>query len=131
MTTAGEALEQVSAAVDARLRAFDVRVAGALSTTYPYVTTYVSSPVALTEDLGDCRNRLTFSINTVVVGETEEQCRAALARVSNALHRWRPDVGARSWRLEHEAAMPPAYDDDLPDRRVWTARDAWSLSVLI
>ena len=128
---AGEVLAQVSAALDARLAAHSVRVAAAASDVYPYVTTYVSSPVALTEDLGDSRRRLTFSINTVVVSETEEQCLAALARLSDAFHRWRPDVGARSWRLEHVAAMPPAYDDDLPDRRVWTARDAWSLSVLI
>lgn len=128
---AGEALAQVAAALDARLVAHNVRVAAAASDAYPYVTTYVSSPVAPTEDLGDSRRRLTFSINTVTVGETEAQCAALLARVTDALHRWRPEVGERSWRLEHVAAMPPAFDDDLPDRRVWTARDAWSLSVLI
>lgn len=128
---AGEVLAQVAAALDARLAAHKVRVAAAAFDAYPYVTTYVSSPVAPTEDLGDSRRRLTFSINTVTVGETEAQCVALLARVTDALHRWRPEVGERSWRLEHVAAMPPAYDDDLPDRRVWTARDAWSLSVLI
>ena len=128
---AGEVLAQVAAALDARLAAHSVRVSGVASGTYPYVTTYVSSPVAPTEDIGDSRRRLTFSINTVTVGETEAQCAALLARVADALHRWRPEVGERSWRLEHVAAMPPAYDDDLPDRRVWTARDAWSLSVLI
>lgn len=131
MTTAGAALAEVAAAVDARLIEFDARVAGVTSTAYPFVATYVASPVAPSEDLGDCRRRVVFTINTVTVGETEEQVSALLARVADAFHRWRPDVGAKSWRLEHDAAMPPAYDDDLPDRRVWTARDAWSVSVLI
>jgi hypothetical protein len=68
-------------------------------------------------------------VNTVVVGETKEQCEALLARVVNAFHRWRPDVGSASHRIRHEAGMPVAFDDDLPDRRVWTARDAWSQTI--
>lgn len=125
-----EALAQVSAAVDARLIEFKARVAPARATTYPYVTTYVSSPLASMEDLGDSRSRLVFTINTVAVGEDKAQCEALLQRVVDALYRWRPVVGARSWRLQHTAALPPAYDDSLPDRRVWTARDSWSLSVI-
>ena len=130
MSTAGGVLAEVGSALDERLRAQGVRVAGTASGAYPYVTTYVAAPLAPTEDLADTRTRLEFQINTVTVGETEEQCTALLSRVMSALHRWRPDVGERSWRIEHVAALPPAYDDDLPDRRVWTARDAWSLSVL-
>lgn len=127
--TPGQALTQTSAAVDGRLKAHNVRVAGALSTTYPYATTYVSSPVPLDSDMGDSQRRVTFQINTVVVGETKEQCEALLARVVTAFHRWRPEVGAASHRIRHQAGMPPAFDDDLPDRRVWTARDAWSLTI--
>ena len=128
--TPGEVLDQVAAAVDARLAEGGCRVAGTRSTAYPYVATYVSSPLAPTEDLSDSRNRLTFTINTVTVGESEEQCTALLRRVVDALYRWRPEVGARSWRVQHPASLPPAFDDDLPDRRVWTARDSWSLSVI-
>lgn len=128
--TPGEVLAQVDAAVDARLAEFGVRVAGSTFSTYPYATAYLSSPLSPTEDYGDSRSRLVFTLSTVVVGEGEEQCRALLQRVINALYRWRPLVGSRSWRLEHLASMPVAYDDDLPDRRVWTARDTWSLSVI-
>lgn len=128
--TPGEVLAEVSAAVDARLVAGGCRVAGAASSTYPYVTTYVSSPLAPTEDFGDSRSRLVFYINTVTVGSSEAQCEALEARVVDALYRWRPTVGARSWRVEHTAAMPVGKDDSLPDRVVWTARDSWSLSVI-
>lgn len=128
--TPGEVLAQVSAAVDARLADGGCRVAGVSSTTYPYVTTYVSSPQATDPDFGDSRSTVRVQVNTVVVGETEAQCSALLARVVDALHRWRPAVGSRSWRVEHVASMPPAFDDDLPDRRVWTARDSWALSVI-
>lgn len=123
-------LDDVAAAVDARLVAHGARLGGVNSTAYPYVTTYVSAPVSEPGvDLCDSRSTVVFTISTVVVGETEEQCRALLGRVSEAFARWRPPVGARSWLLVHTASMPAAPDDDLPDRRVWTARDMWSLTV--
>lgn len=125
-------LDDVAAAVDARLEAHGARVAGVNSTAYPYVTTYVSAPVSEPlSDLCDSRSTVVFTISTVVVGESEEQCRALLGRVSEAFRRWRPAVGARAWLLVHTAAMSVAPDDDLPDRRVWTARDMWSLTVAL
>lgn len=123
-----EVLEQVQAAVEARIAATGVRVGS--SSAYPYVTAYVSSPAAPTEDYGDSRSRLVFTINTVAVGVDADQCRAVVGRVADALYRWRPEVGARSWRLEHTASSPPSKDDSLPDRVVWSGRDAWSLSVI-
>ena len=98
------------------------------STTYPYVVVYAGAGIRDSDREGDVRVRRTFEWQTTTVGSSPAQCRAALARVADALEDWVPTIAGRDCsKVEHPVSRPMFKDDTLPDRVVYTAVDQWSV----
>lgn len=95
--------------------------------TYPYTIVYAGAGIRDSDREADVRVRRTFDFQTTTVGASVAQCRAALARVVDALEDWTPTVEGRSCsKVEHPVSRPMFKDDTLPDRVVYTAVDQWS-----
>ena len=96
------------------------------SPTYPYVVVYADGGVRSSDREADVRVTQDLGWQTTVVGESAEQCRAALDRVTAALEDWRPSVPGRVFhKVEHESSQPVRADEDLPDRSLFIATDQW------
>ncbi len=96
------------------------------STAYPYVVVYADSAPRSSDREADVRVTRTLGWQTTVVGESAEQCRAALDRVTDALGDWRPSLPGRVFhKVEHLSSQPVRRDEDLPDRTVFIATDQW------
>lgn len=106
------------------LNVYDSRPA---SPAYPYVVVYAGAGIRDSDRESDVRVRRTLDWQTTTVGASAAQCRAALARVVDALEDWTPTVGGRTCsKVEHDLSRPMVLDDTLPDRVVYTAVDQWS-----
>ena len=119
-------------AVIARLKngpggALNVYDSAPTTPTYPYVVVYAGAGIRDSDREADVRVRRTVDFQTTTVGSSPAQCRAALARVVDALEDWTPTVEGRSCsKVEHPVSRPMFKDDTLPDRVVYTAVDQWS-----
>lgn len=119
-------------AVRSRIAAAPLTVHDSLPTgssvTYPYVVAYFDAAPRQSDRVADKRVQRLLSWNTVVVGLTGEQCRAALDRLTTALEDWRPTIpGYASGKVEHPGSQPTRRDTDLPDRVLYIATDQWRL----
>ena len=93
----------------------------------PYVIVYAGAGIRDSDREADVRVRRTIDFNTITVGSSPAQCRAALSRVMDALEDWTPIVEGRACsKVEHPVSRPMFKDDSLPDRVVYTAPDQWS-----
>ena len=105
------------------LRCFD---AAPPSAAYPYVVVYADSAPRSSDREADVRVQADLGWQTTVVGESSDQCRAALDRVVDALTDWRPTLTGRVFhKVEHLSSQPVRADDDLPDRSLYIATDQW------
>lgn len=105
------------------LRCFD---AAPPSAAYPYVVVYADSAPRSSDREADVRVQADLGWQTTVVGESSDQCRAALDRVVDALTDWRPTLTGRVFhKVEHLSSQPVRADDDLPDRSLFIATDQW------
>lgn len=97
------------------------------SPTYPYVIVYAGAGVASSDRESDERVRQDVEWQTVVVGVSAAQCRAALDRAAGRLSNWTPIVaGWTCSKVEHESSQPVRPDVSLPDRVVFSGTDSWS-----
>lgn len=96
--------------------------------TYPYVIVYAGAGVATSDREADERVRADVEWQTIVVGVSAAQCRAALERATGRLRNWTPVVaGWTCSKVEHESSQPVRPDESLPDRVVFSGTDSWSI----
>jgi hypothetical protein len=118
----------VSAILDrltgANLKAFDTPPP--TTTTTPYVVVYFDSGVRTSDRETDQRVQRDHGWQTVTVGSSATQARAAVDRVTGALEDWRPAVdGVTFSKVDHEGTQPVRRDPDMPDRVLFIATDQW------
>lgn len=95
---------------------------------YPYVIVFADEGIRDSDREFDARVRRTVSFETLTIGQSAAQCRAARARVNDALEDWIPTVAGRSCsKVEHPNSRPTITDDTLPDRTVFSGVDEWSV----
>jgi len=93
---------------------------------YPYVVVYFDSGVRSSDREADKRITRDHGWQTVTVGSTAGQTRAAVDRVTAALEDWRPSVdGVTFSKVDHEGTQPTRPDPELPDRTLYIATDQW------
>jgi hypothetical protein len=96
------------------------------STATPYVVVYFDSGVRTSDREADARVTRDHGWQTVTVGSSTAQTRAALERVASALEDWRPSVdGVTFSKVDHEGTQPTRPDPDMPDRVLYIATDQW------
>lgn len=101
------------------------------ATAYPHCIPYGDSDPAQFGRLGGGESERTTWLQTTVVGVSEEQCRALLARVLAALEGWHPTIPERrSYRVAHESSQPVRPNPDLPDKTLWIATDQWVITTV-
>ena len=106
------------------LNAYDAQPA---SPAYPYVIVYADSGVAYADRASDSLRSRTITFQTVTVGQSATQCRAAADRMVGALEGWRPAVDSRACsRMAHEGSQPVRKDDSFADRVLFISTDQWS-----
>lgn len=97
------------------------------SPAYPYVIVYADAGLGFSDREDDSLNARTVSFQTVTVGQSAGQCRAALDRAVGSLEGWTPTVSGRSCsRMVHEGSQPVRKDDEFPDRVLFIGTDQWS-----
>lgn len=106
------------------LRVYDSKPS---SPAYPYVVVYADGGTKSSDREADERITHTQGWQTTVIGESVEQCRAALDRTHDRLENWRPTVtGWTCSKVEHPTTQVIADDQSLPDRVLYYATDQWS-----
>ena len=114
-------LERLTAAP---LKAFDTPPP--TSTATPYVVVYFDSGVRSSDREADMRVTREHGWQTVTVGSSASQTRAAIERLTAALEDWSPSVdGVTFSKVEHEGTQPTRRDPDMPDRVLFIATDQW------
>ena len=114
-------LERLTAAP---LKAYDTPPPATTAT--PYVVVYFDSGVRSSEREVDVRITRDHGWQTVTVGSSASQTRAAVERVATALEDWRPSVdGVTFSKVDHEGTQPTRRDLDMPDRVLFIATDQW------
>lgn len=93
------------------------------SPTYPYCIVYASAGIGSSDVEGAALSRRDLDWQTVVVGKSAAQARAAVDRVAAALEAWRPVAGAS--RVVHEGSQPVRVDESMADRSLFIATDQW------
>lgn len=116
-------LERVAASP---LKAFDAPPPA--STAYPYVALYFDGGPESSERETDSLERRTYAVQSVVVGSSVAQVRAARERLIAAVAGWVPSVAGRLCsRVEREGSQLVRPDPELPDRTVFIATDQWQV----
>jgi hypothetical protein len=96
------------------------------TTVPPYVVVYFDAGVRSSDREADARVTRDHGWQTVTVGASASQTRAALDRVTAALEDWRPAVtGVTFSKVDHEGTQPTRRDPDMPDRVLYIATDQW------
>ena|SRR5690348_13465169 len=96
------------------------------TTTTPYVVVYFDSGVRSSTREADKRVTRDHGWQTVTVGSSAAQTRAAVDRVTSALEDWSPSVdGVTFSKVDHEGTQPVRRDPDMPDRVLFIATDQW------
>lgn len=114
-------LERVAASP---LKAFDSEPPA--TTTYPYVVVYFDGGPRTSERETGSLERRTHDFQSVVVGSSAGQVRAARERLCDAVEGWAPTVTGRSCgRVGREGSQLTRPDPELPDRTVFIATDQW------
>ena len=117
-------LERLAGTAETPLRVFDTPPAPTTAT--PYVVVYFDSGVRSSDRESDQRVTREHGWQTVTVGTSASQARAAVDRVTAALEDWRPVVdGVTFSKVEHEGTQPVRRDPDMPDRVLFIATDQW------
>ena len=108
----------------ASLKAFDTPPP--TSTVTPYVVVYFDSGVRSSDRETDQRVQRDHGWQTVTVGSSASQARAAVERVTGALEDWRPAVDSVTFsKVDHEGTQPVRRDPAMPDRSLFIATDQW------
>ena len=114
-------LERLTAAP---LKAYDTPPPTTTAT--PYVVVYFDSGIRSSERELDRRVQRDHGFQTVTVGSSASQTRAAVERLASALEDWRPSVtGVTFSKVDHEGTQPVRRDPDMPDRVLFIATDQW------
>jgi hypothetical protein len=96
------------------------------TTVTPYVVVYFDSGVRSSDREVDVRITRDHGWQTVTVGSSATQTRAAVERVASALEDWRPVVdGVTFSKVDHDGTQPVRRDPDMPDRVLFIATDQW------
>ena len=96
------------------------------TTVYPYVVAYFDGAPASSDREADVRVRRDHGWQTVTVGSSAAQVKAARDRLVLALSDWRPGVTGRTChKVAHEGTQPVRPDPELPDRSLFIATDQW------
>lgn len=114
-------LERLTAAP---LKAYDTPPPTTTAT--PYVVVYFDSGVRGSDREADRRITRDHGFQTVTVGSSASQTRAAVERLASALEDWRPSVdGVTFSKVDHDGTQPVRRDPDMPDRVLFIATDQW------
>lgn len=96
------------------------------TTVYPYVINYFDGAPHSSEREVDTRIQRDHGWQTVVVGGSTAQVKAARERLVLAMNDWRPDVDGRTVsKVDHVGTQPVRPDPELPDRTIYIATDQW------
>lgn len=114
-------LERLTAAP---LKAYDTPPP--VTTATPYVVVYFDSGVRSSDREADVRVQRDRGFQTITVGSSASQARAAVERVTAALEDWTPTVtGVTFSKVDHEGTQPVRLDPEMPDRTLYIATDQW------
>ena len=114
-------LERLTAAP---LKAFDSPPPTTTAT--PYVVVYFDGGPYSSDRECDSRVRRDHGWQTVTVGSSASQVRAARERLVSALSNWVPVVTGRTLsKVDHEGTQPARPDPEMPDRTLYIATDQW------
>lgn len=95
---------------------------------YPYVLFYAGSDDFTATREADVSLTSFIDFQTVTVGLTPGQCRAALDVLTAQLRDYRPTVAGRSCsKVSHEGSQPVRKDAELPDRVLFIATNQWQV----
>jgi hypothetical protein len=97
--------------------------------TYPYCVVFLGAGVGRSERESGVLSVRDVAWDTVTVGISAGQCRAAVDRVVAALEGWRPIPDDPSCpRVQHPTSQPVRPDETVSDRTLFIATDQWRVA---